>query len=83
MAKPEWKRRREQREEKLERIREQIDTGELVVRQMSPAERSRWAERQSQFEANSTPQERDRRARAVKGRLKRAELALRRAELAG
>lgn len=83
MPKPEWQRKRERREEKLERMREQVASGELIVRQMSPAERTKWAERQREFEAKSSSAERDRRARAVKLRVKRAELALARAELAG
>lgn len=73
MATPAWERKREEREEKLDRMRELVASGELVVRQMTRAERARWASRQREFEANSTPEERARRANAADTRLRRAQ----------
>lgn len=67
-------RRRLARELKLERMREQLASGELVIRKMTRLERSSWAKRDREFEANSTPEERARRASAVKKRRKHAEL---------
>jgi hypothetical protein len=66
--------RREQREEKLERMREQVASGQLVVRQMTPDEHSEWAARQREFDATATPEERERRESAVKKQLKRKRL---------
>jgi hypothetical protein len=42
-TKTQREREAEQRRQKLERIREQVDQGSLVIRKMSDAERERWA----------------------------------------
>jgi hypothetical protein len=34
-----WERREREREEKLKQIEEQVESGSLVIRQMTPAER--------------------------------------------
>ncbi len=73
MANP-LERRRQAREQKLERMREQVASGELVIRKMTRVERSSWAKRDREFEATSTAEERARRARAVKKRRQHAEL---------
>jgi hypothetical protein len=39
---PSHTRQHEQREEKLEEIREQVESGKLVIRQMTTAERKRF-----------------------------------------
>jgi hypothetical protein len=43
---PSQLRHQEQREQKLKDIREQVATGKLVIRQMTPEERKRFAARQ-------------------------------------
>jgi hypothetical protein len=42
-TKTQREREAEQRRQKLERIKEQVDQGSLVIRKMSDAERERWA----------------------------------------
>jgi hypothetical protein len=71
MAKTRHEREREAREAKLEHVREQIESGKLVVRSMSDAERTRWAEQQATSEARCTPVERTRRATALENRRRR------------
>ena len=56
------------RKAKLERIREQVSSGDLVIRKMTKTERDRWARQQAAVEAKLTPAERTRRAAAVKAR---------------
>lgn len=73
MAKTSRERDREAREAKLEHVREQVASGELVVRKMTDAERAEWATQRGKLEASSTPAERARRAAAVESRRKRAE----------
>jgi hypothetical protein len=64
-------RKRKEREEKLERMREQLASGRLVIRQMTADESAGWTKRRLEFEATATPAERDRRDNAIKKRLKR------------
>ena len=73
MAKTSRERDHETREAKLEHVREQVASGQLVVRKMTDAERAKWAKRRGVLEASSTPAERARRAAAVENRRKRAE----------
>jgi hypothetical protein len=42
-AKTQREREAEQRKQKLDHIKEQVDEGSLVIRKMSDAERERWA----------------------------------------
>jgi hypothetical protein len=63
---------RERHEAKLEQVREQVATGQLVIRQMTRAEKTRWAAESKRFDASSTPDERARRAHALENRRKRA-----------
>ena len=73
MAKTSRERDHEAREAKLEHVREQVASGQLVVRKMTDAERAKWAKQRGILEASSTPAERARRAAAVENRRKRAE----------
>jgi hypothetical protein len=61
------------REAKLALIREQVSSGVLVVREMTNAERAKWAKRRAKLEANWTPAERVRRVAALKNRRRRTE----------
>lgn len=61
------------REAKLARIDEQVATGGLVIREMSDAERARWATRDAASDARATPAERARRTRELENRRRRAE----------
>jgi hypothetical protein len=72
VAKTQREREQEARQAKLENVREQIASGQLVIRAMSPVERSKWAKRQAQVEAHSTPAVRASRAAANENRRKRA-----------
>ena len=71
MAKTSRERDHEARQAKLEYVREQVASGQLVIREMTDAERVRWAKRHASSEARSTPAERARRAVAVENRRKR------------
>jgi hypothetical protein len=51
-----------QRKDKLDRIKEQVDDGSLVIRQMTEAERKRFANRKPVNEAESAKR-RERRTR--------------------
>ena len=66
-------REKETREAKLEHIREQVSSGVLVVRQMTKAERAKWARWRARLEADWTPAERVRRVAALKNRRRRTE----------
>jgi hypothetical protein len=52
----------------LRNIRDQISSGELVVRQMTASERRRWDERSAASDLQATPEERTRRDAARKKR---------------
>ena len=58
---------------KLENIRALVSSGELVIRQMTTAERVDWARRRATIEAEWSPHERVRQATALKRRRQRAE----------
>ena len=63
---------RERHQAKLEHMREQIASGELVIRQVSLKELAKWAAQRTKLEARSTPAERARRAAGLENRRKRA-----------
>jgi hypothetical protein len=56
------------REERLHHMQEQVDSGDLTVRQMTPAERKKWDEQSAESDRTATPDQRTRReaARAKK-----------------
>lgn len=60
-AKTTRERQEDDREARLQHIRDQVESGDLVVRQMTDAERTRWAEHSAASEHNATPDERARR----------------------
>ena len=68
MAKTTHERQEDAREERLAHIRDQISSGELVVRQMTASERIRWDERSAASDLQATPDERTRRDAARKKR---------------
>jgi hypothetical protein len=72
VAKTSRERDYEARQAKLEHVREQVESGELVIREMTKAERVRWAKRSAASEARSTPAELSSRAAALESRRKRA-----------
>ena len=45
----------EERQAKLEHIREQVSSGALVIRQMTHAERAKWDKQRAFLDANFTP----------------------------
>lgn len=63
------------RDERLRHMREQISSGDLVVRKMKASERRLWKERSAASDEHSTPEERTRREAA---RRKKQDLATRR-----
>lgn len=72
-----WRQRQQAaRETRLERYREQLASGELVIRQMTESERAYWNERSAAADRYATTEERKRRAAA---REKRRQLIERRA----
>ena len=59
----EWRQRQQKaRETRPERYREQLASGELVIRQMMESERAYWNERSAAADRHATPEERERRA---------------------
>lgn len=66
----------EERRAKLERIREQVSSGALVIRQMTRAERVRWDKQRASLEATFTQAERTRRDSLLRNRRQRAERLL-------
>lgn len=71
-AKTQRDRDREAREAKLERIQDQVDSGDLVIRKMTDAEAKKWAERRADRERSLSPAEARRAAAAVRRRERRA-----------
>jgi hypothetical protein len=71
VAKTSRERDHQARQAKLEHVREQVASGQLVIREMTDAERVRWAKQRALSDARSTPEERARRAAAVEPRRKR------------
>jgi glycine/D-amino acid oxidase-like deaminating enzyme len=72
MAKSGNEREEDKRQERLQHMREQIASGDLVVRQMTSSERRLWEERAAAFDEHSTPEERIRRDAAWQRRQERA-----------
>jgi hypothetical protein len=68
MAKTRHEREEDAREGRLEHIRDQVSSGELVVRQMTDSERAHWDDHSAAVERLATPQERTRRDAARKKR---------------
>ena len=73
MAKTRNEREDDEREERLEHMREQISSGELVVRQMTKSERRQWQERSIAFDDQATLEERSRLDAARQQRHERVE----------
>ena len=61
-----------ERRAKLEHIRNQVDSGALVIREMTLAERMKWTEQRAKVEARFTQIERARRDAVLKQRRLRA-----------
>jgi len=72
VARTNREREHEARKAKLEHVREQVASGQLVIRSMTRVERSKWAAREAMLEARSTPAARASRAAAIESRRKRA-----------
>ena len=66
----------EERQAKLEHIREQVSSGALVIRQMTHAERAKWDKQRAILDANFTAAERTRRDSVLRNRRQRAERLL-------
>ena len=66
----------EERQAKLQHIREQVSSGALVIRQMTRAERVRWDKQHAILEATFTQAERTRRDSLLRQRRQRAERLL-------
>ena len=73
MAKTTREREQEARQTKLDHIQEQIDSGELLIRTMTPTEHADWVEQRRKLDASSSPAERGRRAAALENRRRRME----------
>lgn len=73
VAKTSREREQDARAAKLEHVREQVESGDLVIRTMTDTERAKWAKKRSAVDASSTPAERSRRAAALETRKRRAE----------
>ena len=61
MAKTRQEREDDAREGQLEHIRDQVSSGELVVRQMTDSERAHWDDHSATSDSQATPEERTRR----------------------
>ena len=72
MKKTTLERDRERHDAKLEHVQEQVASGQLVIRQMTRTEQTRWAAHTRKLEAGSTPEQRTRRASGLENRRKRA-----------
>jgi hypothetical protein len=72
MKKTTLERDRERHDAKLELVQEQVASGKLVIRQMTPTEQETWAAHSRKAEAKSTPEQRARRAAGLENRRKRA-----------
>lgn len=66
MAKTRNEREEDEREGRLEHIRNQVSSGELVVRKMTESERARWDDHSAAVDRQATPEERTRRDAARK-----------------
>jgi hypothetical protein len=72
MAKTQRERDQEQREAKLERINEQVTSGDLTIRKMTDAERDKWAKHREETDLTASPADRRRAAAAERRRRRRA-----------
>ena len=68
MAKTTREREEDAREGRLEHLRDQVSSGELVVRQMTDCERAHWNDHSAASDRQATPEERTRRDAARKKR---------------
>jgi hypothetical protein len=68
MAKTARERDEDAREGRLAHLREQVSSGELVVRQMTDSERKQWNDHSAASDRQATPEERTRRDAARKKR---------------
>ena len=68
MAKTRGEREEDAREGLLEHIRDQVSSGELVVRQMTDSERTHWDDHSAASDRQATPEERKHRDAARKKR---------------
>jgi hypothetical protein len=66
MAKTSRERDEDARKERLEHIRDQVSSGELVVRQMTDSERAHWDDHSATSDRQATSEERKRRDAARK-----------------
>jgi hypothetical protein len=64
-------REQEARQAKLDHVRDQVASGRLVIREMSEAEQTLWANQHAKSDARATPVERARRASALENRRRR------------
>jgi hypothetical protein len=72
MAKTQRERDQAAREAKLERIQDQVSSGDLVIRKMTDAERAKWAKHREESELSASPADRRRAAAAQRRRQRRA-----------
>jgi hypothetical protein len=72
MAKTQRERDQAAREAKLERIQDQVSTGDLTIRKMTDEEREKWAKRRAESELSASPADRRRAAAAQRRRQRRA-----------
>ena len=72
MAKTPTERQDDERQKRLAHMREQISSGDLVVRRMTSTERRQWKERSAAFDDHATPEERARRDAARRKMQERA-----------
>lgn len=72
MAKTQRERDQAAREAKLDRIKEQVSTGDLTIRKMSDEERAKWAKHRAESETMASPADRRRAAAAQRRRQRRA-----------
>lgn len=72
MAKTQRERDQAAREAKLERIKDQVDSGDLVIRKMTAAEQATWAKRRQETAASASPADKRRAAAAERRRARRA-----------
>ena len=78
MPKTRRERQAAKRDERLEKMRQQIASGELTVRQMTLKERKRWDEHSAASARDLAPAERARRSAHIKKRARVQEFRTRR-----
>lgn len=72
MAKTQRERDQEQRDAKLDRIQEQVETGDLTIRKMTDAERAKWEKHRAETELTASPADKRRAAAAERRRRRRS-----------